>query len=854
MASTRPDPTHHVKFVGHDATGLPIKRKQVSQACGLCRKKKKRCDHAHDSTASLKDGDVHDFSEGAKRRDTRSQSHHANHTTLHVDRDATDAASQLLQFYQQTSDNSPTVSASPFIGELNPEAVLIEATMGANISKPAEYRDDPSPGIWVEQNASPLGFDRHGDNKDPPPQQTDNTAHERHELLSQQLRSATDEMRIALLTGDLATWSRYGREAFIAELSAVTEPSTRVWEALRDIYLTKIQPIFPIYDEHVLVGLSQGSQSLSTMGRLIQASVCLAAAADPEARSYLILNKRPTQGEEQAGGQMSRVPRLVPYSEYSYSLVTYIRESVFHVRDKESHDHVPNSIRVIAVTSLFWQPEPHARFLPLDFFAHCVSMVHTYGIHLSSVVRPHRQGFRHVDESASRHFKCLYALDRLIAALSGRPILFHNHDLLMTPESNVDDAPSFKLFISLIAQLDRVIELYRPHPTVDHIDIPVFERLILEAGANHESESILASLEVLYHAISVLSVRMPRERFRTSPEDDGFASVSYDHLPPSLFNARRSLSADRILDIVRDCKLSPMPWIPYALALSLSVAYRKWRFSQTPMFQSRGKAAFQKILPILRDMGHVWTSARINSHLGDAVMDNFRKSAWSMRNARNAESQVIPRADSRQTQREAHNVSQWSMSPREPDPETMTGRGPSTTNSMFATEPTREANTQAFFTHWNSFDNTFTKRRRTESTSSARGIFMAPGQLDVPQISTAIASTDASQQNTTSSSNSSWRDQPFSGSDTPQDTDPESRILTEASQQGTHSSSASDLPGSQSQSSLQAAQNFSHEVPDEVLFQSWDPNLMNNIDWSFGSNLDPGWPLTWSEYSSFACG
>lgn len=36
----KPGPGHIVKFVGHDATGLPVKRKQVHQACLPCRKRK----------------------------------------------------------------------------------------------------------------------------------------------------------------------------------------------------------------------------------------------------------------------------------------------------------------------------------------------------------------------------------------------------------------------------------------------------------------------------------------------------------------------------------------------------------------------------------------------------------------------------------------------------------------------------------------------------------------------------------------------------------------------------------------------------------------------------------------------
>ncbi|KAK3680608.1 hypothetical protein B0T22DRAFT_344870, partial [Podospora appendiculata] len=460
-----------------------------------------------------------------------------------------------------------------------------------------------------------------------------------------------DGQRVVISPDDLSRFSKYSRKAFVAELASVVQPSDRAWQALRDIYLARIHPLFPIFDGSTLMEL----RPHSFIGRLIQASVCLAAATAPEASKYLILNKI---GKPAGQSQGQRYSTRVSYLEYSRSLVNFIQDGIQELRVQEPQEHVIDYIRITALTCLFWQPEPHARFATLDLFAVLVTMVHSHGIHLVCVTRVHDSGWGYVNGGVSRLFKCLYALDRLVATLSGRPVMFHNYDLLMAPESAEDDPPSFRLFMSLIMQLDRVIELYRPRPTIDHIDIPVFERLIIDTGAQGEPESILATLEVLYHAISVLSVRMPRDRFKASPEDDGLSGATYQHLPPSLLNARRSLSSDRIFEIARDCDLSPMPFVPYALALSLSVAYRKWRFSQTPMFRTRGKATFQKILPILRNMGRIWTSARINSNLGDTVLNNLSKAEWSVRNTIHTGNPGSLIVDTRRTQREALNGGQ----------------------------------------------------------------------------------------------------------------------------------------------------------------------------------------------------
>jgi len=127
---------------------------------------------------------------------------------------------------------------------------------------------------------------------------------------------------------------------------------------------------------------------------------------------------------------------------------------------------------------------------------------------------------------------------------------------------------------------------------------------------------------------------MPRDRFKTSPQMDAVSGVTYSHLPPSILNARRSHSSDRIFDIINEgdrYQLSPMPFIPYALALSLTTAYRKWRFSRTPMFRVRGKENFKDILPLLKELGKVWTSARINSNLGEMVMAHVSKAEQNIR-------------------------------------------------------------------------------------------------------------------------------------------------------------------------------------------------------------------------------
>lgn len=501
--------------------------------------------------------------------------------------------------------------AAPFLGDLNPESVFVEATM-TEISRvtPVETQGDARVGFWgtIDRDANtkeatdlPLGHD---------------LSHKPH------LAFYTDngDKRCVAVT-DPVRFANYASEILVDELAALVRPSESQWDALRALYSKRIHPIFPIFDEACLRDLAQEPPRIA---ELIKASVCLAAASDWDAAKHLFLNLN-------LPGSQERHRKLVPYGEYSKTVISFIKETTTILEAKTSRDMI-SKLRIMTLTCMYWQPEPSARSEPLVYYAVLASTVHTYGYHLKAMADTNQPDAEAADRGeVSRLFKCIYSLDRLLSCFWARPVMFHNYDLLMTPSpQSKSESPSFKLFWSIIELLDQVIGLYRPHAAqeeVHHINVPVLERLILEAGAESVvPDGVLASLEILYHAVCVTSVRMPRDRFKTSPQMDEGGDLSYRHLPPSILNARRSHSADRIFDITRDrsrYKLSPMPFIPYALSLSLTVAYRKWKFSRTGMFRVRGFEDFARTLAVLRGYGKIWTSARINSNLGNLVMDRL---------------------------------------------------------------------------------------------------------------------------------------------------------------------------------------------------------------------------------------
>lgn len=422
------------------------------------------------------------------------------------DAEASDAAAQLLRFQSSSHDSeteSPAASsatavpspdarhahakldrAAPFLGDLNPEAVFVEATM-TEVSRiaPVEAEGDARLGFWGSSEAVPIDKAQQDSlltGACVRPQDVQGTPH--------LIFPGPAEARTIIPVTDWMAFAKHAAEGITQELAAVVRPQEADWIAMRSIYLSKIHPIFPIFEVSGIMNMSQYSQREID---LIKASICLAAASDRSASDRLFLNKPNTNASE-------RVTELVSYSEYSRTVVSFIKEGVRLLPTKESLQLV-NKIRIMALTCVYWQPEPAARTEPLDFYAGLASMVHTYGIHLKEMVdtkepapEPRPDGVGRGD--LGRLFRCLYALDRLTAALSGRPLMFHNYDLLMIPQSDKNDSPSFKLFMSIIMLLDKTISLYRPHAKEDHIDVPVLERMILDAGAQCEPDGILGTI------------------------------------------------------------------------------------------------------------------------------------------------------------------------------------------------------------------------------------------------------------------------------------------------------------------------------------------------------------------------
>ncbi|KAH7143249.1 hypothetical protein DER46DRAFT_517609 [Fusarium sp. MPI-SDFR-AT-0072] len=358
---------------------------------------------------------------------------------------------------------------------------------------------------------------------------------------------------------------------FVKEHCLSCLPPHQDYLKLKALYLEKIHPIMPIIPETALEGDEPASVVLKQL-------ICLAASTDPSMARYLHLQNK---GDD-----------LLPCQDFMQSLSSAVRAilETSIITDRVLH------IRALILLSLYTQPSSSEEAdLPAQLGGRAIHHIQTLGLHLLRYDAPNC-------EELETLFCAVWAVDRINAAVYGRPCLMHERDI----GANLDGCirkrpPCFRLFLSVVQWLDQVIELYRPGPSAEasgldkiaYIDLPVLEAMIVNADALKVPGSLIAA----------------------------------STLPPPSANARRSLAAERIACAVLRDHLSPMPFVPYAVCLALSVEYRKMRHSRLPMFRSRAMHAFRRNCEMLRKFGDYFWSANVVAGLGERVLKEMERAA-----------------------------------------------------------------------------------------------------------------------------------------------------------------------------------------------------------------------------------
>ncbi|KAL3952087.1 hypothetical protein ACCO45_013804 [Purpureocillium lilacinum] len=565
-------PARKVKFVASDPTrgGLPVKRKQVQQACASCRRKKRRCIHAE---GAVVDESVVAHEDQHRGGHDSSPSHSSPATApsvptprvraanLHASGDDAAAAAPppgsltygdvaAASRPQQPARNgdSTTPQSSRFVGDLNPEGMFLEATASTSAAQQSQKGDV---GIWLSSAA--MGI--------------------------------TGQPSQFITSRPPAVMDR-----FLLPFPAARGRLLR----FRDVFVQKIHPIFPVVPEAVLNGRFKNPCHI-----VLRQLICLAAGADPEMSQHLHLQNKGST--------------LLSPQEFSQSISSAVRAilETSIITDRVLH------IQALIMLSLYTQPTcPEEADLPAQLGGRAIHHIQTLGLHLLRYDAPNCDDLNNL-------FCAVWALDRINAAVYGRPCLIHERDIGADLEACIRKRPPcFRLFLSVVQWLDQVVELYRPGPSAEasglekiaYIDLPVLEAMIVNADALKQPSK---------HSTT------PSSSCRVASPGRGTVPAA-STLPPPSANARRSLAAERIACAVPRDHLSPMPFVPYAVSLALSVEYRKMRHSRLPMFRARSMNAFRRNCEMLRQFGNHFWSANVVAGLGERVLKEMERAATTL--------------------------------------------------------------------------------------------------------------------------------------------------------------------------------------------------------------------------------
>lgn len=267
---------------------------------------------------------------------------------------------------------------------------------------------------------------------------------------------------------------------FVKEHCLSCLPLEEDYAKLKATFIQKIHPLFPV------LTLSSLNDTPDNPTSIIQRQlVCLAAGSDPDLTQYLRLQNR--------GGSL-----LSPqdYSQLLSSSVRAILETSL-ITDRVVH------IQALTMLSFYVQPTcSEEADLPAQLGGRAIHHIQTLGLHLLRYDAPNCDDLNNL-------FCAVWALDRINAAMYGRPCLLHERDIGANLDACIRKRPPcFKLFLFIIQWLDQVVELYRPGPSeeasgidkVAYIDLPVLEALIVNADALKVSSSLLGMHRLLCHS------------------------------------------------------------------------------------------------------------------------------------------------------------------------------------------------------------------------------------------------------------------------------------------------------------------------------------------------------------------
>jgi len=435
-----------VRFVGSDPTGLPLKRRQVAHACEKCRRRKKRCLHTeskayinNDNTSSSSVHHPPDLAQNNAKRSVAVDDGSGNPSPLSSGSSQTQVSTPKCSNHDTNTISSAAQnerkrgeSQSPtFYGDLNPEAILMEATSlccRRDVSAPGGV------GIW--QAAIPSRQNAQGSSIPT--------------IQSTSRRAVQDLLRSYL-------WNH----------CLPCRPPPSDYAVLKRIYFEKMNPIFPIIEEQAL-----STQLDEVIETLVQQVVSLAAAADPEATQHL---------------RVSPAGPLLTRQEFCACL----SNSVLTTLDAGLVTDRVWLTRLSAALSLYTQPtNSEEADIPAQLNSRAVHQMHTLGLQMAVDDRHEKRDMIPTIFcclwALDRITSAFYGRACLIHE---RDVGWNLDECIRR------QAPPFRLLLMIINILEQVINLYRPGTRAEGkpaiIEMPTFEQMIIDAEALRMPSSCL---------------------------------------------------------------------------------------------------------------------------------------------------------------------------------------------------------------------------------------------------------------------------------------------------------------------------------------------------------------------------
>jgi hypothetical protein len=368
------------------------------------------------------------------------------------------------------------------------------------------------------------------------------------------------------------------------------KPSPAVVEPLIAIYFSKIHPILPLLDEAEF----RREFTNNTVAEPLVHAMCLVAAKDAAAEPHM---------------QLSGSASVLISREFCSRLHATIMAAT---RVPIKYEKIA-LIRILALLSLHDEGPDGAEEASLCL-TQALHHVQTLGWHLGQ-----HNGIGSEDGlTTKRIFWCLWSLDRVSGCIRGRPIMMSDVDIAIEPfEPGESGFCAFEVWLYLCRLLNQIIGYYRPgNPsTVTGWEegFPSFEAAVDHGHGWNLPRHTLATLHLFYLLLAVLSHRSRSIKY--APR----ASSSY---------VRQSLCAieiNRMMGSYLLTELHPLPILPYAISLALSVSYQHLRQSRLHHQQEDARSDFRDGCQIIQKLRRAWSSADTIAAISKTVLERLEK-------------------------------------------------------------------------------------------------------------------------------------------------------------------------------------------------------------------------------------